>query len=212
MSRPLVVVGAGGFGRETIDIIHALRPSTTPFTLLGVVDDSPSDTNLRRLEERDLRYLGTTADILQTHAPAYFTPAVGNPGLRRTLALRFEEHLWEPATIIHPRATLAADANVAKGAVVCANAYVSTNASIGPYAHVNAASTIGHDTVVHSYVSVNPGAVISGDCCVHDGALIGANATVLQGLTVGSSSLVAAGACVTRHVAEHTTVRGVPAK
>jgi UDP-2-acetamido-3-amino-2,3-dideoxy-glucuronate N-acetyltransferase len=46
---------------------------------------------------------------------------------------------------------------------------------------------------------------------VKEGASIGANATVVCGITLGRYSFVAAGAVVTRDVADHSLVMGVPA-
>ena len=47
---------------------------------------------------------------------------------------------------------------------------------------------------------------------VRRGASIGANATIVCGVEIGSYALVAAGAVVTRDVAPHTVVAGVPAR
>ncbi len=47
---------------------------------------------------------------------------------------------------------------------------------------------------------------------VRRGASIGANATILCGLTIGRGAMVAAGAVVTRDVADHQRVAGVPAR
>jgi hypothetical protein len=51
--RPLVVIGAGGFGREALDVITALNSAVASplFDILGVVDDSPSVPNLDRLPD-----------------------------------------------------------------------------------------------------------------------------------------------------------------
>lgn len=43
-------------------------------------------------------------------------------------------------------------------------------------------------------------------------AWIGANATIMPGVTIGENSIVAAGAVVTRDVADNTVVGGIPAK
>ena len=48
--------------------------------------------------------------------------------------------------------------------------------------------------------------------CVGTGATIGANATLLAGIAVGPWAFVAAGAVVTRDVAAHALVVGVPAR
>ena len=57
MGRPvasgrLVVVGAGGHGREVLDIVEALVATGAPIDLLGVLDDAPADPTL--LEERGI--------------------------------------------------------------------------------------------------------------------------------------------------------------
>jgi UDP-2-acetamido-3-amino-2,3-dideoxy-glucuronate N-acetyltransferase len=47
---------------------------------------------------------------------------------------------------------------------------------------------------------------------VCEGASIGSNATILAGVTIGARAIVGAGAVVTRSVAPHTIVAGVPAR
>jgi len=47
---------------------------------------------------------------------------------------------------------------------------------------------------------------------VREGASIGANATVVCGVTLGRYSFIAAGAVVTRDVADYSLVVGVPAQ
>ena len=47
---------------------------------------------------------------------------------------------------------------------------------------------------------------------VCEGASIGANATIVCGVTIGRYAMVAAGAVVTRDVADHALVAGVPAR
>ena len=38
---PLVIVGAGGHGRETLDIVEAINEQTHVWHFLGFVDDGP---------------------------------------------------------------------------------------------------------------------------------------------------------------------------
>lgn len=47
---------------------------------------------------------------------------------------------------------------------------------------------------------------------VKAGASIGSNATILAGVTIGEGAMVGAGAVVTKDVAPHTIVAGVPAR
>lgn len=50
------------------------------------------------------------------------------------------------------------------------------------------------------------------DTRVKAGASIGSNATILAGVTIGEGAIVGAGAVVTKDVAPHTIVAGVPAR
>lgn len=60
LGLPLVIVGAGGFGREAADVACAMTNSdnSSVWNLIGVYDDYPSKPNLMRLEERRIPYLG----------------------------------------------------------------------------------------------------------------------------------------------------------
>lgn len=212
--RPLVVIGAGGFGREALDVVQAMnRAVTTPlFNVLGVVDDSPSAVNVDRLSRRGVKYLGTIDEWLAADAGAGYVLGVGAPSVRERLDQKLIRAGLEPVTVVHPATGLGSELRLGAGTVICAGVQLSTNVDIGRQVHLNPNATIGHDTVLEDYVSVNPGAVVSGECRVGRRALLGAGAVILQGLVVGSGSLAGAAACVIRSVPADVTVRGVPAR
>ena len=53
---------------------------------------------------------------------------------------------------------------------------------------------------------------IGGEVVIRDHAWIGARATILPGVTIGEGAVVAAGAVVTKDVADYDVVGGVPAR
>lgn len=214
MSTPLVVVGAGGFGRETLDVIEAINSlgAGPGFLLLGVIDDGPSALNLNRLAARGVQYLGTVSSWLQCPHPAEYLIGVGDPAIRRALARRFDTSGHAAAIAVHPRAQLGSGGAIDAGTIVCAGVQVSTNVRLGAHVHLNPNVTIGHDARLADYVSVNPAATISGECQVGECALLGSASVVLQGLSVGAGSVVGAAACVVRDIDPESTVKGVPAR
>lgn len=214
MSEDIFVVGAGGFGREVVDIIEAINEAAAEpiWALRGVVDDAPSAENLQRLIDRSIEYLGTISDTLGAPGRPAFIVGVGSPAARESLASTLEAHGFRAATLVHPTVTLGSQVTLGPGSVLCAGVRITTNVVIGNHVHVNLNATIGHDSFLDDYVSVNPLASISGDCVVMARALLGVSASVINGVTVGAGSVVGGGACVVRDVPAAATVVGVPAK
>ena len=214
MSTPLIVIGAGGFGREVLDVVDAVnRSAPTPvFTLLGVVDSNPSPENIKRLEARGISILGSEAEWLRSGRQAEFLIGIGNPSVRQRIDDMFLERGHVAATVVHPLASVGSEVTIGEGSIVCSGVQISTNVGLGRHVHLNPNSTIGHDSVIQSYVSINPSATISGEVTVGMRSLVGAGAVVLQGLAIGLDAVVGASACVVRNVDDRKIVKGVPAR
>lgn len=209
----LVVVGAGGFGREVLDIVEAItRTGREPqVELLGVLDDRPSRENLELLAERGVAYLGTV-DSFAAVPPVSFVIGIAHPEHRRTIDQRLTAAGHHAVTLVHPAATVGSRTSLGAGSIVCAGGRLTTNIDLGRHVHVHVNATVGHDTALGAYSSVYPLSAVSGSCLIGDGATVGANATVVQGLTVGPGAFVGAGAVVVADVAPYATVKGVPAR
>jgi sugar O-acyltransferase (sialic acid O-acetyltransferase NeuD family) len=215
MTASIVVVGAGGFGREALDVLSAINRSSTEtvFAIVGVVDANPSEINMGRLRARGIRYLGTEKEWLSLgRTDTKFVIGIGDPRTRLDIAGRWASAGYSAATLVHPSAGIGDETIVGPGSVVCAGVQISTNVSMGTHVHVNANATIGHDSVLEDFVSLNPGAIVSGDVRVRRCSLVGAGAVVLQGLDVGAFATVGAAACVVHDVAGDSIVKGVPAR
>lgn len=214
MPEDIVVIGAGGFGRETLDVIEAINAAATEtvWRVVGVVDDGPADVQLERLAARGYSYLGPLADAADELARSWSIVAIGAPRIREQIAARVDELGGRAATLVHPRAVVGSQLRIGAGSVVCGGVQLSTNLALGRHVHVNPGAIIGHDSELEHFVSVNPGAVISGEVFVGSGALIGAGAVVLQGLSIGEGATVGAAACVTRDATPRSVVKGVPAR
>jgi len=210
-ARGIVVVGAGGFGREVVGLV--LELSTTGHeSIAGVVDDAPDPAHLRRLERLGVPFLGGVDDLARECRQTPVVLAIGSAAARRTIAQRLSDTDATFPTLVHPQAWVGADVALGEGSVVCAGARLSAQISVGRHVHIDQNATVGHDCVLEDFVRLNPQACVSGAVTVGTGALVGANATILQGLSVGADTTVGAGAVVTRDLPAEVTASGVPAR
>lgn len=215
MPKNVVVIGAGGFGREVLDILEAVNRSSqsSTFEILGVVDDAPSAVALSRLADRGYKHLGSLQTWLTSSSPTMYVVAIGAPAVRRRICSVLESRGGlKPLSLVHPSAVIGSRTRLGRGSIICAGVQISTNVQVGNHVHINPGAIIGHDAVVAEFASVNPGAVISGDVAIREACLVGAGAVILQGLTVGGGATIGAGGVVTRDVATGKVVKGVPAR
>ncbi len=208
--EPLVVIGAGGHGRETVSLIReATAAGSHRWDLLGVVADDVPDRDL--LAALNVEWLGPVNTLYEITAS--FFVAVGNPDTRRLLQARYQATGLHAATLVHPSASIGWDVELGPGSYIGAGSTVATtHVRIGEGAQINAGCVISHDVVVGDYATVAPGVHLTGGVLIGAGATIYTAATVLPRVRVGRGAVVGAGAVVVADVPPGTTVVGVPAR
>ena len=209
-SQEIVIVGAGGHGREVLDVLRAQDPDCETLKFAGFISDDKPDPQI--LAKIEANWLGTVDDFLANTNNMGFVIGIGDPATRKDLAGRLENQGLVPVTLIHPSATFGSDVFLGVGVVIAAHVSVTTNVHIGDHSHLNLNSTVRHDCRISHCVTLSPSCSVSGNVTLREQVLLGANCTILQGLTVGEGSVVGAGAVVTANVPENTTVVGVPAR
>jgi sugar O-acyltransferase (sialic acid O-acetyltransferase NeuD family) len=194
----LYLAGAGGFGRETYDVVLAQGG-----TIAAFLDDRLAGTVVRGVEalapERMARGAG-------------FTVGIADPAGRRRLVAVLNGREGCARTLVHPRAAIGPEITLGDGVVVLAGAHVSSSVRLADHVQVNYNATIGHDAVLDEYVTVYPGANVSGAVHLEPDVTIGSNACVLQGRTVAAGAVVGAGAVVTHDALAGQVVVGAPAR
>jgi len=203
----VVVVGAGGFGREVIEYVQDTFPSDT-HALSGFLDDHPDPA---RLEALGRPYLGTVAAYVPGDRDR-FVVAIGDPRVRlrvaRSLAARGARFL----TVVHPRAYVAASARIGEGCVVAPFASVGAGAVLGDQVQVHFCASAAHDTIIGEGAALSPYAAVNGGAVLGEGVFLGTRATINPLKRVGAFAKVAAGSVVYRDVPAEALVSGNPAK
>jgi len=108
------------------------------------------------------------------------------------------------------------------GLQVGCNSEIQGHCTFGRFVKMQSNVFIPQGTKLGNFVWIMPGVCFTNDpfppsnirkgSSVGDYACVGAGALILPGVHIGTDSLVAAHSCVTRNVAAHSVVAGVPAK
>ncbi len=206
--KPLIIVGAGGFGRETAALVEDINRERPTWELLGFVDD---DASLHGTEPLGYPVLGGL-DRLVRLRDAHYVLAVGAPGARRLMARRLEGAPARPATLIHPAAAVHRTTVLGPGAIVCRGVTLTVDVRAGRHVLLNLHGTVGHDAALGDFTTAHPGVHVSGHARTGAGVELGTGCVLLPGVTVGEGTRVGAGAVVTRDLPAHCTAVGVPAR
>lgn len=132
------------------------------------------------------------------------------PNVRKKLFNLYRSAGFETPTMI--AGNVSAYAEIGQGSVIQRDAYVSAGSRLGIGVKVNVGVKVMHDVNIDDFVTIAPAAVVLGHVQIGQGVYIGANATLLPHVEVGEGAVIGAGAVVTKNVASHVTVKGVPAK
>ncbi len=207
----LFIVGAGGFGREVHEYAQDAGAAWggEPFTIAGFLDDRADALAGHR--DVGAAVVGTVADARPTDDDRYVL-AVGDPQLRRRLALLLGARRARFVSIVHPRAWVARETELGAGVVIGPLSYVGPGARLGEHVLVNPQVAVAHDVVAGPWSVFSPMSAANGAVVLGAGAFLGTHATVLPGRTVGDWAYVGAGALVHRDVAPAAKVVGVPAR
>lgn len=202
----VVILGAGGHGQVTADILFQMWKSGQDLEIHGFLDKDPALTGTRVM---GIRVLGDE-NLLERLGHDAIIAAIGDNDRRRALFEAFSDS-ESFVTAIHPSAVIAPDVVIGEGCMVCAGAVVNPGAAIGDNAIINTGATVDHHCVIGPHSHIAPGAHLGGGVSVGQGAFVGIGASVVPGVSIGEKAVVGAGAAVVRDVPGKETWVGVPA-
>ena len=203
MTREIMIVGAGGFGREAVWTLERINDSTESpaWTVLGFADDAPGKAS-GSLEGYPL--LGPVEQASHDHPGAAVFIAVGDNATREAIYRRLRGHDFP--SIVDPSADVAPTVEMRHGIFIGPKAVVSVGVELGKFALINARAGVGHDSKLGDFSQVCPGATLSGHTTVGDHALVSSNASTVPGISIGSHARIAAGMPVYSDVADGETL------
>ena len=207
--QPVVVYGAGGHGREIVQLIEDINAHRARWDVLGFIDDDPS-THGREIN--GFPVLGGL-DWLNTQGSSVrIALGVGSPISKRHIVARVGSDAQRFITIVHPTVRLCRWLEIGPGTAIAAGTMLTVNIQIGAFVTVNRVCNISYDCRVGDFATIAPATNLSGAVEVGAGCDIGSGVTTIEGVRVGDWTIVGAGGVIANDLPSNCTAVGVPAR
>lgn len=203
--RNLLIVGAGGFGREALAYVEDDNPL---FHVKGFLDSRADALSATP------RSVGIVGDPL-TYQPQpndVFMAALGDPQLRfkYTAALR-DVHNVDFATVVHPRANISRHTQLRRGCIIAPQVGISVDCQIGEFTCIQEYTVVGHDAQVGNWCQINSHCTIAGGARIGHFVTIHPNCVITNRAVIGDGAIVGPGSVVIGRIPAGITVLGNPA-
>ena len=205
----IVIIGAGGFGREVKMLIDQINEGLLQYNLLGFYDDSVQ----KGTEVFGLEVLGSIEELNQVTKPTAISIAIGSPKVKKDIKDKLSNPMLSFPRLIHPSVVLGIPSEtIGIGAIICAGTIITVNITIGEFVILNLGCTVGHDTVIGNYCSFMPQSNIAGEVILGEAVYVGMGVGIINQVTVGNNVTLGAGSVVVKNIPSNCLAVGIPAK
>jgi sugar O-acyltransferase (sialic acid O-acetyltransferase NeuD family) len=204
--KKIIIIGAGGFGREILDTIYYINQFASKYHVLGFIDKNIQKGSI----VNGLPVLGNDSN-LESYTEASLVIGIGDPHTRKRYFELYKDRFDFPI-IIHPTAIISDFAVIGPGSLIQAFCIVAANSIIGNCVAINARSGIGHDARVGNYTSIQSFCDITGNNSVGELCFFGTGVKLIPGLAIASESYLCAGTVIFKNIIAKSKVLGNPGK
>ena len=205
--KNLVIIGAGGCGREVLQWAKDINKNSDRWNIKGFLDQ-PNALGGTRC---DYEVLGTDEEY-EICKDDEFICAIGSFDIRRRVTDKFRRRGAQFTNIIHPTAIIGDTSRIGEDCIIYPYTTISDNVMIDDDCIINTHCSLGHD------VSVGKNSIISAHCDlvghtkVGNNVFFGTSAHTVWNVKIGDKAFICAGSTVMSNVRSGVKVMGNPAK
>jgi sugar O-acyltransferase (sialic acid O-acetyltransferase NeuD family) len=205
----MLIIGAKGFAKEVLEVMHQLKQ----LDKLAFYDDANDDVPEKLFGQFPvLRNTQEAFDYFKT-IDNQFTIGIGSPVVRKKMYDTFTDLGGEFTSTISPAATVGSyDVQIGIGSNILSGSVFSNSTEIGTGCIVYYNSIITHDCKIGDFVEISPSATLLGRCQIGSYSQIGSNSTILPNIIIGQNVIIGAGSVVTNDIPDNCVAVGSPAR
>jgi sugar O-acyltransferase (sialic acid O-acetyltransferase NeuD family) len=205
--KNLIIIGAGGLGRELLQWIKDINAVKLVWNVKGFIDD-----NLNQLTNINCSHdiIGTVKDWIPNHNEI-FVCAIANPLLKENIVRQMKLKGANFTNVIHPNAIIGSENTIGEGLILYPFARITVNCSIGNFVTIQS-SAIGHDAFVNDFSTISSNCLITGNTTVGKRVFVGSNSTIIPNTIIADDVYIGAGSVVINNISSGLKVMGNPAR
>ena len=206
--KKIIIVGAGGFGREVVWTIQDCNKISKTYSIEGFIDENKSligkkISGIPVLGNLDWFKNNNNSDI-------FCVISISDGKARERVANFLKTQNVQFVTIIHPSVIQSKSVTVGTGCVIQAGVVLTVDLNIGDHVHINFHSSIAHDCIIDDFVTISRGTKINGNTLVGRRTDIGTGVVMKQGIKIGKDVIVGAGSVLIKDIPDDSFCVGVP--
>ena len=204
--KDLIIVGAGGFGREALVLAKTLNQIEPKWNIRGFINDIPDALDGIKCSHS---IIGTIKDW-QPSENEVFVMGISSPVGKEKVAGILKAKGAQFVTLIHPYAIVGDYVTMGEGCIVNGRSSIGSCTEMGDFVNL-AGAMVGQSAVIGDFSTVTGYANIT-NARLGKRVFVGTHAVIMNKLKVGDDVYVCAGSIVFNNVKPGIKVFGNPAK
>jgi len=206
--KNLIIIGAGGFGREVYNFALCSKGFGTEFIIKGFLD---KDINALGAFKGYPQILGSE-DNYDIKPNDVFISAIGDEKIRKKSAMMIIEKGGKCIKLIHNTSIINSNVILGEGCIIEPYAYIGADTKIGSFTLIQNNAVVGHDVKIGDFTRIDCHVTLVGGIFVGDNVYIHTGAVINHKVVVEDNACVGANSFVIKRVKAGTTVYGNPAR
>lgn len=201
----LGIYGAGGLGRETLNLAQKINAVERRWSEIFFIDDINPDRILKGISVLSF------AEIKNNNQVEIII-AVGEPALRTVLMNRVKSCQLPLATLISSAAYIAPCCRIGAGVAIFQGVNISCDSIIEDNVVIQAFSSISHDCRVAESCVISTYCAMAGKVLIGARTFLGMGALIREMTSVGADTIIGMGANVVTTIPDKVVAVGNPAR
>jgi sugar O-acyltransferase (sialic acid O-acetyltransferase NeuD family) len=207
MKHRLLIIGAGGLGRQLEHYLELISDQNKDWELAGYIDD---DMKALVNKGSDYKVLGNIQSF-PFKVDDYIVIGIADIKSKKKIINTLKNKV-RFFTYISEASLIGKNVTIGEGSIVCPGVKIGSNVNIGTFNLINLNCIVGHDSVMGDHCSIMPHVDIGGGARIGKNVFMGTKATVSPLLEVHDDTYLGVGSIVIKNITEPGTYFGNPAR